>query len=244
MTPFATRALAPDGDSAFTTTPYRGLERRRQITVLLLTNQLALGDSMRPALEQYRAMQFVCALATSATRINEAIERRMPRILLLDEKLLASLGPRTVASITADFPRLRVLLISDRDDAAVLDVIVRNRFHGILKTTAPAELLVKALFKVNRGERWLPRNLMERALFAQQGSSGQLDAAVEDKLSKREAEAVQHLCSGMTNRQIAEALGVREDTVKKHLHKAYGKLGVQNRTQLIASMTHRSIAAD
>jgi len=236
MTPFTTYGSAANGEHASLTATYHGAERRRRIDVLLVTRQLALGDLFRPALEHYRAVQFVCALATSAAQIREAIDRRMPRILLLDETLVAMLGASAVGAIATDFPRLRILLVSDRETTDVLDLVVRNRFHGILKTTASAELLVKALFKVNRGEYWLPRSLMERALFAHPAAE-RLDAAIESKLSKREADAVRQLCSGMTNRQIAEALGIREDTVKKHLHKAYGKLGVQNRTQLIACAT-------
>ena len=240
MTHFTTRATAADGDHGSPTTAYPGAERRRRITVLLATNQLALGDLFRPLLERYRAVQFVCALTTSATQIREAIDRRMPRILLLDEALVAMLGASAVSALTMNLPRVRIILVSDRETADVLEMVVRNRFHGILKTTASAELLVKALFKVNRGAYWLPRNLMERALFAPPAAE-RLDAAIESKLSKREADAVRQLCSGMTNRQIAEALGIREDTVKKHLHKAYSKLGVQNRTHLIACVAAGTI---
>ena len=243
MTLFATRAGAPSGHSTDDTSPYHGPERRRRISVLLVTNQLALADVFRPSLEQYRAVQFTNTLAANASQINEAIERRMPRILLLDERLLAETDSRIINSITTSFPRLRVLLVSDRQNPDLLDTVAQNRFHGILKTTAPAELCVKALFKVNRGEYWLPRRLLEQALFAPQPRGRGLEAALDEKLSKRESEAVRHLCDGMTNRQIADALGIREDTVKKHLHKAYTKLGVRNRTQLIARMTARTSSA-
>jgi DNA-binding NarL/FixJ family response regulator len=240
MTLFATRAAALSGDSAERASPYRGPERRRRISVLLVTNEPSLADVFRPSLEQYRAVQFINTLAANATQINEAIERRMPRILLLDERLLAETDSRIIGSITTSFPRLRVLLVCNRENEETLDAVVKNRFHGILKTTAPAELCVKALFKVNRGEYWLPRRLLEQALFAPQPRGRALDLALDGKLSKREAETVRHLCDGMTNRQIADALGIREDTVKKHLHKAYTKLDVQNRTQLIARMTSRA----
>lgn len=39
---------------------------------------------------------------------------------------------------------------------------------------------------------------------------------------------------GLTNKQIAQTLGIAEDTVKKHLHRAYKKLGVRRRALLIA----------
>ena len=50
----------------------------------------------------------------------------------------------------------------------------------------------------------------------------------------REREIVDLLMRGMTNRQIAQGLGIAEATVKKHLHHVYKKLGVRSRALLIA----------
>jgi ATP/maltotriose-dependent transcriptional regulator MalT len=58
------------------------------------------------------------------------------------------------------------------------------------------------------------------------GSSG-------DALSRREAEVYSLVRAGLTNRQIAEALFLSEATVKVHVHRVYGKLGVHNRAQAI-----------
>jgi DNA-binding CsgD family transcriptional regulator len=49
----------------------------------------------------------------------------------------------------------------------------------------------------------------------------------------REREIVDLLMQGMSNRQIAQALGIAEATVKKHLHHVYRKLGVRSRALLI-----------
>lgn len=49
----------------------------------------------------------------------------------------------------------------------------------------------------------------------------------------RERQILRLLVQGMTNKEIAQRLGIAEDTVKKHLHHAYKKLGVRRRTTLI-----------
>jgi len=49
----------------------------------------------------------------------------------------------------------------------------------------------------------------------------------------RERQVLERLLRGMTNKQIAQDLGIAEDTVKKHLQHAYGKLGVHRRTLLL-----------
>jgi DNA-binding CsgD family transcriptional regulator len=68
--------------------------------------------------------------------------------------------------------------------------------------------------------------------------SGQRDVSGKKKdgilapLSTREREVVDHLLSGMTNREIADRLEISERTVKNHLWKIYKKMGVETRTQL------------
>ena len=56
------------------------------------------------------------------------------------------------------------------------------------------------------------------------------------ELSAREREVVENLLSGMTNREIAERLGISERTVKNHLWRIYRKLGVENRSQLFSML--------
>ena len=56
---------------------------------------------------------------------------------------------------------------------------------------------------------------------------------VPPEFTGREREIVDLLMQGMSNRQIAQALGIAEATVKKHLHHVYRKLGVRSRALLI-----------
>jgi DNA-binding NarL/FixJ family response regulator len=55
-------------------------------------------------------------------------------------------------------------------------------------------------------------------------------------LSRREQQVVNLACDGLSNRMIAEKLGVNEGTVKSHLHTIYDKLGVQSRIALMIAL--------
>ncbi|HEY7638810.1 MAG TPA: helix-turn-helix transcriptional regulator [Steroidobacteraceae bacterium] len=69
-----------------------------------------------------------------------------------------------------------------------------------------------------------------------QGDRRQLAAQAREappSFTGREREIVDLLMQGMSNRQIAQALGIAEATVKKHLHHVYRKLGVRSRALLI-----------
>ncbi len=58
-------------------------------------------------------------------------------------------------------------------------------------------------------------------------------ACSADMLTKREEQIVRLLGQGLTNKQMAEQLGIMADTVKKHLHNIFGKLGVRRRTLVV-----------
>jgi DNA-binding NarL/FixJ family response regulator len=64
---------------------------------------------------------------------------------------------------------------------------------------------------------------------------GSLEKSSNAKLTRREGEVIGYVRRGFANKQIGDALAIREDTVKKHLRNAYTKLGVHRRTQIISS---------
>jgi DNA-binding NarL/FixJ family response regulator len=106
-----------------------------------------------------------------------------------------------------------------------------------------ADACVKAVRTVKRGELWVPRALLVQLLFEhlQAAGNGSAETLAEDKLTPREVEIIGYVRRGFANKQIGEALAIREDTVKKHLRNAYTKLGVHRRTQIITSAAERFI---
>ena len=59
------------------------------------------------------------------------------------------------------------------------------------------------------------------------------------ELSTREQQVITLVCGGLSNKEIAEKLGVTEGTVKAHLHAIFEKLGVRSRSELIFVLANR-----
>lgn len=76
--------------------------------------------------------------------------------------------------------------------------------------------------------------LLERCAFRRRCDLEQACAAYH--LSRREAEVLGHLCQGLGNRQIAQALGLSEHTVKAHLESLMKKLGATRRSEVLAQL--------
>ena len=64
------------------------------------------------------------------------------------------------------------------------------------------------------------------------------EGPLSEELSEREREVLSLLCTGATNREIAAAMEVGIETVKKHAGALYRKLGVRNRTEAVQRASH------
>jgi DNA-binding NarL/FixJ family response regulator len=168
---------------------------------------------------------------------SEALARRLwnghsPDVLLLDQALLGQLDAQALDALHARLEALRVLLLCDEPGVAAAEVVLRHRFHGCLPTQCPREVCAKAIRAVLRGELWLPRALLAEvaAELLHQRAPPPGGHEHPPTLTPREQQIVEHLRRGHTNKEIAQGLGIREDTVKKHLRSVFGKLGVHRRT--------------
>lgn len=216
--------------------------RRRTTVALALRNKtLALTLSARLAAD-CDAVALICPFVNPA-QLEPWLEEHPADVLLLEERWLPRLAAGTVSRLNERWPDQRVLLVGDRACTALAEQVVRNRFHGFLLARDAADACAKAVLTVKRGELWVPRALLVQLLFEHLHASGggSAETAADDKLTPREVEIISYVRRGFANKQIAEALAIREDTVKKHLRNAYTKLGVHRRTQIITSAAERFI---
>jgi DNA-binding NarL/FixJ family response regulator len=95
----------------------------------------------------------------------------------------------------------------------------------------PHDALVKALYRVHAGHRFLPQLVTEALSSRTPGS----------KLSQREQEVLQLMFAGHSNREIAEQLQIKEATVKSHVSVILMRLNVSDRTQAVVEGLKRGL---
>lgn len=96
---------------------------------------------------------------------------------------------------------------------------------GFLPKTLPAKSLVNAVRFMAMGEQYAPIDFMTAA------EDEKAVNPLAEKLTERELQVLEKLCEGMSNKEIARALGIQEPTVKLHMKTLYRKIGASNRTQ-------------
>ena len=128
------------------------------------------------------------------------------------------------------------MVLAPCPDARLARAAVRAGARGFVHAGMPPEQIVRAVSVAAEGEELaLPRGLLE-GLVAE-GRGPDLSA-----LSPRQREVSELVAEGLSNAEIARALYVAESTVKQHLRRAYGALGVKNRREAAAALRSASSA--
>ena len=125
-----------------------------------------------------------------------------------------------------------------RDDE-VMEAVKLGVRGIVLKESSP-EVLVDCVRRVYRGEQWLERETVTRALQRVLNRDG-VERDAGESLTPREIEIVRMVAQGMRNKVIAERLSISEGTVKVHLHNVYEKLGVDGRLELVLSAQQKGL---
>ncbi len=118
------------------------------------------------------------------------------------------------------------------------------RAWGVISPEATAEALQAAVRALAEGLVIATPELLRQALPGRPGAagSGAPDGDDEDPvepLTERENDVLLRLAQGLTNKQIALALGISEHTVKFHVSSIYSKLGVSSRTEALRKGARR-----
>jgi DNA-binding NarL/FixJ family response regulator len=104
---------------------------------------------------------------------------------------------------------------------------------GVLPLDADAETLQAAVVALYEGLIVGPPLLLDSLFNTPQPLPASHESGETEPLTQRETEVLQQLALGLTNKQIARALGISEHTVKFHISAIYGKLGVMNRAEAV-----------
>jgi DNA-binding NarL/FixJ family response regulator len=132
-------------------------------------------------------------------------------------------------------PEIRAVMLLDSSKPEFILHAFRAGARGIFTRHESIESLCKCVRTVHEGQIWASSVQMSFAVeaLAATPTVRAVDANGLDLLSKREMEVVRSLAEGLTNREIAERLGLSQHTIKNYLFRVFDKLGVSSRVELL-----------
>ena len=202
------------------------------IRVVLADDHQMVRQGIRQFLEEEGDIEVV-AEAENGVEVLRLVEEHRPDVAILDIRMPEMTGVEATRQIKAEFPQVRVLILTAYDDDPYVFALLKAGANGYVLKTRSSEELVRAVHAVfERGSALSPeiaaKVLHQIADGKPQGANDQVEA-----LSSRELDVLRHASRGLTNREIGSALGISHRTVQGHLASIYGKLGVSSRTEAV-----------
>lgn len=167
-----------------------------------------------------------------------------PHVVIVSHSLTFDYQLSVLHHLQQIFPSARILVEGYDDTLDAVANVLRAGAKGYFQLSGDPSKLLLALAVVEQGRIWAPREAMALLIsqFADDGAV-QPAASASALLTTYEAGILKLLQRGLSNKEIAESLGVAEVTIKAHLTKLYRKFGVRTRLELLAyAMNHHLIA--
>lgn len=150
-------------------------------------------------------------------------------LVLLDIEMPILNGLDTIILLRQRYPQIKILMHTVYDDDRYIFEAFKNGADSYILKDAAADKLYEAIIDtLNGGAAMSPTIALKTIQFFRATSIEQ-----DNSLSKREAEIVQYISKGRTNREVADALFISPFTVKRHIENIYEKLRARNRIQLL-----------
>lgn len=165
----------------------------------------------------------------------ELVRHTHPDVILMDIRMPRRNGldaARDIFAMPGTAPRIVMLTTFDSDE--YIFAAVRAGASGFLLKDAPAEDLIRAVRVAASGDALLSPTVTRRLIEDYATSRApERDTALLAPLTERELEVMKIVAAGRSNAEIAADLFLAEQTVKTHVSRILGKLGLRDRTQIV-----------
>jgi DNA-binding NarL/FixJ family response regulator len=181
-------------------------------------------------------------IATNGREALEMVRELTPDVVLMDIAMPIMDGVEATRRIHKEFPKLKVLALTQYDDKAYVFPVIEAGASGFISKTAASSELVAGIRSVHRGDSFLSpsvaRFLVEdyQQIASMKGSQDPYE-----QLTNREREVLKLVAEGHTTQEIAAMLVLSPKTVERHKTNLMSKLDIHNRTELVKYALRKGI---
>ena len=199
-----------------------------KIKVVLVDDHHIVRRGLRSFLNAFDDLTVV-GEASSGEEALQHIEEWLPDVVVMDMLMPGGIdGIETIRQVRTILPNTRIVALTSYTDDSRVVAALRAGAIGYVRKEADPDILLASVRAAARGQSLLDP-AVANAVMQELMRGGKHSA----ELTEREQEVLRQLAFGRTNREIAEALVVSDETVKTHVGNILTKLQLAHRTQAV-----------
>jgi DNA-binding NarL/FixJ family response regulator len=204
--------------------------RNRPIRILIVDDHPVVLAGLTSMLGTQAGIE-VAGSASSGEEAMEMLRGKSTDLVLLDLRMPGMSGIDTLHALKRTKSTVRVIILTSFETDEDIYRAVQAGAQGYLLKDAPQSDMLDAIRAVHAGKRYFPRHIAARLA----------ERMMRTNLTTRELEVLNMLARGLTNKQIASALDISDNTVRNHVNSIIEKLEVSDRTEAATTAIHRGI---
>lgn len=158
-------------------------------------------------------------------------------LVILDYNLQDTNGIEVLKQVKTQAPELPVILLSASQDAALIQLALREHASGFIVKTATPDVMLSAVQLVLNGGIYVPPEAISKVPETSSYSDARLGSTADNKnrgvLTQRQMDVLLYMKQGLSNKEIARELTMSPSTVKVHVAAILKELSACSRTQAV-----------
>ncbi|MDM7921931.1 MAG: response regulator transcription factor [Pyrinomonadaceae bacterium] len=200
------------------------------INLLLIENQPLTRLGVRAVVADQADIELAGETDNAADGFRKFHELK-PDVTILGLRLPDSCALDDLDNYFIEDPKAKIIVLAEHaGDAEISRALKKGAAGYICKDVSPEEL-IDAIRSVAAGRKYIPADIA-RILSENLG---------QEELTPTESTVLRMIVGGMSNKEIAFALDVSENTVKSHIQNIFGKIGVSDRTSAATTAIKRGL---
>jgi len=205
------------------------------IKVILGDDHEIVREGIKAILESKARDIKIIGEASNGEEVLKLANNRAPDVYLLDISMPLMSGIETTRRLLKKFPKSKIIIFSVHEESSFVEKALKSGAKGYLLKESMTEEVIRGIREVCMNRIYLSPKV---AKFVVQGylgkkSPAESHEATRQQLSEREIGVLQHIANGLSNKEIAQKLGIALNTAHVHRSNIMSKLDIHRQAGLI-----------
>ena len=216
---------------------------KSKTTILVVDDHPLVREALCRVFSSQTDMEVIGEAGDGEEAVNLASQLK-PDIVVMDIMMPKSDGIEASRQIKKIAPNIAILILTAYDDDAYVLGLLEAGAAGYLLKSARGQDLVEAIRAIRTGESVLHPDIIGKLLKRAITRPAEIEESkVNELLSNRETEMLKLLATGMSNKEMAEELGLSLRTVKAHMSNIFTKMNVASRSEALVEALKLGLVA-